>query len=558
MMKTLKRVRWIAALLLAMAMLLTAVTGCQNSSGTTSAPTGSNPTGNASSGETGAPKQKKLLIGIPQSAVVTDYDNNSFTDYMEEKLGAEIEFQLFSNPSEAMNQLTLMCAGGDPLPDVLVGFSDMSGSMMYQYGEEGFFIDMKDLIDQYGTEFKAHMAALPQNEQDRVWDFITHPGTGEVFGLPTYSAISITDYLQCSMQINEQWLRTLGLEKPTNTQELYDVLVAFRDRDPNGNGRPDELPMLGFSQITYYILNAFVYMDNKYPFNITDGKIWYPGISDEYRQAMIFLKKLYDEKLIKFDVSLTDMKSTVSANGKIAKVGIWIGQPESDVNSSTEVLDQYGVLAPLADETGKGGYLVERPRDLLMTGHITKDCKDPELAMKFLDLCFEDGAVTRRRHGEKGKNWEWSEEARSNIYGTESHIMITGQSVFVADNVTWGSLLPSIYTDYNYLTVYDAVEAGSFRAEVARILIGQMELINTWKRPEETIAYLKLTLDERKEREEINGKIFTTNTQYFSQFMSGKKDLANDKDWKEYLDKMEACGLSRLTAIYQAAYDRSK
>lgn len=37
-------------------------------------------------------------------------------------------------------------------------------------------------------------------------------------------------------------LDKLGLEQPDNVDELYDVLVAFRDQDPNGNGKADEVP----------------------------------------------------------------------------------------------------------------------------------------------------------------------------------------------------------------------------------------------------------------------------------------------------------------------------
>lgn len=42
--------------------------------------------------------------------------------------------------------------------------------------------------------------------------------------------------------INKTWLDNLGLEAPTTVDELYDVLVAFRDNDPNGNGQKDEIP----------------------------------------------------------------------------------------------------------------------------------------------------------------------------------------------------------------------------------------------------------------------------------------------------------------------------
>lgn len=496
---------------------------------------------------------KKLTIGIPQSAVVTDYYNNSFTKYIEEKLGAEIEFVLFSNANEAMNQLSLMCAAGDELPDVLVGFSNMSGSLMYEYGEDGFFIDMKDLIDQYGTEFKAHMEALPQDEYDRVMDFITKPDTGAIYGLPTYSAVTISDYMQSQMMINTQWLNTLGLDAPTTIDELYDVLVAFRDEDPNGNGKADELPMLS-PAIYYYVLNAFVYYDSANPYNITDGKVWAPTVSAEYRQALSYLCKLYDEGLMKFDIPANDAKSTISGNGTTARVGIWCGNPQTDMNHSAQVLDQYDVLEPLADKTGKGGYLVERPRDLLLTGHITKDCEDTALAMRFLDCCYEDGAVTRRRHGEEGTNWAWVDTAEPNIFGGMSHIKVLNSDLFGSNNVTWGSLLPNVYTDENYLTI--ASTAPGIDKEIARILYAQTELAQSWRKPAETVVNLKLTIDERAERENINGKISTTTSQYFGMFLSGQLDPAKDADWNKYVSDMEACGLSKLVDIYQAAYDR--
>lgn len=42
--------------------------------------------------------------------------------------------------------------------------------------------------------------------------------------------------------INRTWLDRLGLAVPTTIEELTDVLRAFRDRDPNGNGLADEIP----------------------------------------------------------------------------------------------------------------------------------------------------------------------------------------------------------------------------------------------------------------------------------------------------------------------------
>ena len=43
--------------------------------------------------------------------------------------------------------------------------------------------------------------------------------------------------------INKAWMDTLGLEEPKSFDELYEVLKAFKEGDPNGNGEADEIPL---------------------------------------------------------------------------------------------------------------------------------------------------------------------------------------------------------------------------------------------------------------------------------------------------------------------------
>ena len=54
-----------------------------------------------------------------------------------------------------------------------------------------------------------------------------------------------------------------GLDMPTNTEELKDVLKAFKTQDPNGNGKADEIPM-----------SLFIYLPSRSPalvcFTISD------------------------------------------------------------------------------------------------------------------------------------------------------------------------------------------------------------------------------------------------------------------------------------------------
>ena len=54
---------------------------------------------------------------------------------------------------------------------------------------------------------------------------------------------------------------------PTTTEEFYEVLKAFKTQDPNGNGKADEIPLIGSKdgwnqRPQDFLMNAFVYANN--------------------------------------------------------------------------------------------------------------------------------------------------------------------------------------------------------------------------------------------------------------------------------------------------------
>ena len=61
---------------------------------------------------------------------------------------------------------------------------------------------------------------------------------GNIYGLP-HAEFDINNYVLMWNIIRQDWLDKLGLEMPATIDEYHDVLVAFRDQDPNGNGKKD-------------------------------------------------------------------------------------------------------------------------------------------------------------------------------------------------------------------------------------------------------------------------------------------------------------------------------
>ena len=108
-----------------------------------------------------------LTIGIPQSSTITSYtNNNAFTDYLKELSGIDIEFYYFSSSgSEYTQQLALMCSANQKLPDVILGL-DLGHYVMNQYGEDGFFIDLTELIDKYAENYKKALGELKKESPE--------------------------------------------------------------------------------------------------------------------------------------------------------------------------------------------------------------------------------------------------------------------------------------------------------------------------------------------------------------------------------------------------------
>jgi len=66
------------------------------------------------------------------------------------------------------------------------------------------------------------------------------------------------------MWLYKPWVDKLGLEWPETTEDFYNVLKAFKEQDPNGNGKADEVPLLGATTSWRtdpfgFLMNSFVY-----------------------------------------------------------------------------------------------------------------------------------------------------------------------------------------------------------------------------------------------------------------------------------------------------------
>jgi len=173
---------------------------------------------------------------------------------MKEITGVSFSFNQFTKQDEYQKAKLEAFSPGGELPDVLFK-ADLSPEEEMEYWESGRLVDLAPLID----EFMPNLSKILSSRAD--WrKSITQPN-GVIASLPVLRGSE----RQCVIWINQKWLSALEMQMPETIDEFTDMLLAFRDRDPNGNGKKDEIPLdITGPWEAKFLLHAFGLTPNDY------------------------------------------------------------------------------------------------------------------------------------------------------------------------------------------------------------------------------------------------------------------------------------------------------
>ena len=506
-----------------------------------------------------------LVIGLKTSGNVTDYKNNDLTKWVEEQTGLNLEFMQFSGTNaENATQLALMIASGEKLPDI-VGLGGISNIQTLEYGRDGYFIDLAPYFEKYAYHHKQAFERLFPDDptvRETMMACSTEPASGAIYTFPLMENAP-TDTPTCHAWINQTWLDKLGLEMPRTLSELHDVLVAFRDKDPNGNGKQDEIPMIGKADSSYtdvlrLFVNAYIYWNHRYHFNVgEDGKLYTPYTEDEYRQALITVSDFVKEGLIStltWTQSAAELKSLFNPEeGEPELCGVITGHLTLNVIPGSATLYDYQPLPPLKAETPKGGYGARGGYNYENELRITSDCKHPVEAFKMLDFLCSDEGFLRCRYGVPGVNWEFIEDEETTDPRGAKMIRIIGDNAFsTQNNINWH--LTWTINDYNYhITKGNGDEWTAMKS--AKSKQNLQNYIDAGQ-PEKVFTNVAYTLEENERLAEIQKELTDFIKDRRAQFCTGTMDPRDDAQWQTYLDGLKGLNYDEWVSIAQAAYDR--
>ncbi len=327
----------ILAVFLSALMLLSLATACQDSGSQSSGGSGDSQQ-SETSGKVDLSQHREVGITIQTNSFITDYNENDLTKQLEEDLNCDITFDLLPAGTDALSKLQLMINGGSELSDIIS--YPLSAALTYQYGAGGTFIALNDYFD--NADIMPNFNAI-ESEEDKLsmkGDVMSADGNIYTLSMWQPETWNLTPY---RIYINMKWLENLGLEVPTTSEELKDVLVAFANDDPNGNGAKDEIPILAsYVDSGNYGCNAILALINMFQYTSTtmsglalseDGKtVIAPQITDEWKEAMKYLKSLTDAGVLLPDASFaydgTSYKGTLNYQG----IGTEPAEPGKSIN----------------------------------------------------------------------------------------------------------------------------------------------------------------------------------------------------------------------------------
>ena len=501
-----------------------------------------------------------LTIGTSQASVVEDYNNSPMTLWVEKMTGVNVEFVFFPGEAgEKQQKFGLMIAGEEKLPDVVMTGVEITTQLINEYGADGYIVDLQKYIGDmnYTPYITQALAGLSDTMYNRTMIKIRNPETGAIYQTPWASDVVAYDNTQTIGWINQKWLDAVGMKAPTTVDELHDVLVAFRDKDPNGNNKADEIPMIGplnsgGANMLGLLINAYVYMDFDNHFNATDGKLWTPWTTEAYREALKTLNAWYKEGLIAQQsftgLTYEETKPIYTPEDAVAVCGVMAGHPSVYMTKNNEAFLEYVPLAPLAGETDQGGYMVNRPGAVYDGCFITTDCENVELAIRFLDFFFRDESVATVRHGEKGVHWDWMDPNE-----TDPNVKNIKVLADCNDPKYWGwGYGIAICNSNNYMNAATREGWSGYKDECQYQI---EEWMAEAKVPEEVVQNFLFTASEQEAYNSKTTRFTDYITEALAKFGTGVWDPNSDADWDTYLKELDTMGLADYVATAQSGYD---
>lgn len=407
------------------------------------------------------------------------------------------------------------------------------------YIKSGIFIELTDYYDQFGYNLDKQFDEHPMLKSS-----ITTPD-GKIFYVPYI--YTTANNSRCLM-LNKGFVDAVGMQidQIKTIDDFYQFLSLVGQNDTNGNGdASDEVPLFsraGMIQLwgMYWGLD----LADTGGFQREENGQVICGYADErYREMLIFLNRLYNEKLLynEFATANLDTQNALFSNNQIGSLIHFVSNCtgySQRINPEWDFFKDEPIIQPIVPLIGPHGHQYVYGRDAMGTPFgITRFCEDPETVFKFIDYLYSEEVGELTWYGIEGVDYE---RVDGEIVFKE--VYLNSKDGYREKNGYNFDGLPSYQLGGGYMATQC-----QFVRDMSNNVLSQYVL-------NPTIPFAYKLESENEVLQAYLADIQTYFSENLTAFIMGTRSLDT---WDEYLADLDHMNLKEIIAVYQAVSDRA-
>lgn len=419
-----------------------------------------------------------------------------------------------------------------------------------RFGVEGAFLPLEELIDKYTKVLKTKMDEEIRKE--------LRAGNGKIYSIPTLQS----ELISTGWNIRGDWLQKLGLKEPETIEDYYNVLVAFRDRDPDGNGIKDTIPLThrsileGFFQTFAYAFGTKYVVDHE-SWMPENGRMVYTPTSDRFKEMLQFINRLYKEDLL--DKEFANNQSTAIwqeklLNNKAGAFMDWMTRTDFFTNAAkaSGKIPGYKMIAikcpkgPHGDSACRVKREARHGQSMALSSKLSK--QDAINLIKYFDYRFSADGILLNNYGIEGMTFTY-------VNGLPRHIASirkdpAGRVLRTAAGQDYGMCLPN--NCQQEINIPDAIGEQT-RAAWKKVGYDIDKNVYEKDRFVQDNPELPYTVAEQEIVLSKMATIQPRQEEWMVQFITGQRSFS---EWDKFKAAMKDLGVDEVMKAVDAAYQR--
>ncbi|TNJ66089.1 extracellular solute-binding protein [Paenibacillus hemerocallicola] len=466
------------------------------------------------------------------------FEDLELTKRMEKETNVKIVWNVLTGDSKQVDEKKKIMFASGSFGDAVLNMTDQD---MMNYSSQGLIVPLESYMNEKNTPNLMELfKKRPFNK-----NVVTFPD-GHIYTIPKYTGFKET-FIENRLWINKVWLDKLGLSIPKTTDELYTVLKAFKEKDPNGNGNADEIPLTLVDEHAFMHMESFMGMwgvatksglFDSY-LTVKNNKVSFAPLEAGFKDGMKYLNKLYQEKLLDNEVFTQKEANALAKIGATTDtVGLFVNKTNLAKNR-----DNYIAIAPpKAPGYEVNWYVHPGSAGARSKFAITKSNKYPEITLAWMDKFFTTKDTYLAQFGIDSL----TEEAgvlkfkpipagmtEDKFYDTNSYMKTDWPGVIYDEDIDKTVELPFMWRELlSYKGLYDPYLTK-----------------NSWPRP-------ILTDDENEKIIALRTDLFNAVKSMKSKLLTARDDAAFLAEWVKFSNDVKKMNVDEYVKLQQAAYDR--